>query len=91
MSMEALLSAGMILQVAFALFTDRQRREMLQTSAPVTACLLVLYGLAAAAWPHTSSVQRYHDAAPRGDGGAAAGGYGTRRSRTSARARILRI
>ena len=58
------------------------------------SCAANQTALAAAAWPHTSSVQRYHDAddaAPRGDGGAAAGGYVTRRSRTSARARILRI
>ena len=50
MEVEAVLAGGVILQVAFALLTDRQRREMLQTSAPVTACLLVLYGLAAAAF-----------------------------------------
>ena len=55
------------------------------------SCAANQTALAAAAWPHTSSVQRYHDAAPRGDGSAAAGGYVTRRSRTSARARILRI
>ena len=55
------------------------------------SCAANQTALAAAAWPHTSSVQRYHDDAPRGDGGAAAGGYVIRRSRTSARARILRI
>ena len=53
-----MLAGGVILQVAFALLTDRQRREMLQTSAPVTACLLSCTGWRAAFGQRRSGARR---------------------------------
>ena len=43
------LSCGVIMQVAYVLLADRQRRQELQVAAPATVVLLVVYSAAAAA------------------------------------------
>ena len=49
LSLMQVAALGVLLQVAFALLTNKRQRELMQTAAPVTSFVLVAHGAAAAA------------------------------------------
>lgn len=49
MSMETIISGGMLMQVAYSVLADKRKREVLGARAPITALLCTVYSAAAAA------------------------------------------